>query len=72
MQKIVNILPLQEEKIMIGMLERSPIMKQGRFQIPLNFLSDGNYTAEIYTDANDVNENPNHLNKQTKQLPIKM
>ena len=32
--------------------------------IPLNFLDKGNYTAEIYTDANDTDENPNHLIKQ--------
>ena len=39
--------------------------------VSLNFLSDGNYTAEIYTDATDVNENPNHLNKQTKTVTNK-
>ena len=39
-----------------------------QLSIPLNFLDDGNYTAEIYTDANDVNVNPNHLNKQTKTV----
>lgn len=39
--------------------------------IPLNFLNDGNYTAEIYTDANDVNVDPNHLNKQTKTVTNK-
>ncbi len=42
-----------------------------QLSIPLNFLSDGNYTAEIYTDANDVNVNPNHLNKQTKTVTSK-
>jgi alpha-glucosidase len=39
--------------------------------IPLNFLADGNYTATIYTDANDVSENPNHLNKETKTVTNK-
>lgn len=34
--------------------------------VPLTFLGDGNYTAEIYTDAADVATNPNHLIKQTK------
>ena len=34
--------------------------------IPLNFLPEGNYVAEIYTDAPDANENPNHLITQTK------
>jgi len=34
--------------------------------IPLNFLADGNYTAAIYTDSSNVNENPNHLNKEIK------
>jgi alpha-glucosidase len=35
-------------------------------EVSLDFLSPGNYTAEIYTDAPDVAENPNHLNKDTK------
>ncbi len=34
----------------------------------LNFLPAGNYIADIYTDAKDVNENPNHLLKQTKEV----
>lgn len=42
-----------------------------QLSIPLNFLGDGNYTAEIYTDANDVNVNANHLNKQTKTVTNK-
>jgi alpha-glucosidase len=33
--------------------------------IPLNFLGDGTYTAEVYTDAADVHVNPNNLQKQT-------
>jgi alpha-glucosidase len=36
-----------------------------QIQIPLHFLSDGEYIAEIYSDAKDVTINPNHLNKQT-------
>jgi len=36
--------------------------------VPLSFLGDGNYTAEIYTDAPDVAANPNHLVKQTKTV----
>jgi alpha-glucosidase len=42
-----------------------------QLSIPLNFLSGGNYTAEIYTDADDVNENPNHLDKQTRTVTNK-
>jgi len=34
----------------------------------LNFLSDGDYVAEIYTDADDVRTNPNNLVKQIKNL----
>ena len=30
----------------------------------LSFLSPGEYTAEIYSDAPDVDENPNHLTQQ--------
>ncbi|HEY6975829.1 MAG TPA: glycoside hydrolase family 97 protein [Chitinophagaceae bacterium] len=37
-----------------------------QLSIPLDFLSGGNYAAEIYTDARDANENPNHLIKQTR------
>jgi len=36
--------------------------------IPMNFLGDGEYTAEIYTDAPDVDEYPNHLTKQIRTL----
>lgn len=37
-------------------------------EVSLDFLSPGNYTAEIYTDAPDVAENPNHLDKETKTV----
>ncbi|MEO8763063.1 MAG: glycoside hydrolase family 97 protein [Ginsengibacter sp.] len=36
--------------------------------VPLHFLEDGKYNAEVYTDAADVNENPNHFLLQT--LPV--
>ena len=36
--------------------------------IPLNFLDEGNYSAEIYTDASDVNVHPNNLVKQIKEV----
>ena len=39
-----------------------------QLSIPLNFLSDGNYTAEIYADAPDADKNPNHLIKQTRTV----
>ena len=42
-----------------------------QISIPLNFLDEGNYEAEIYSDANDVNVNPNHLNKEIKTLTKK-
>ena len=35
-------------------------------QVPLNFLSSGNYSAELYSDAPDVAENPNHLTKEVR------
>ena len=40
--------------------------------IPLSFLDEGNYTATIYTDADDVTTDPNHLKKETKQVTTKM
>lgn len=42
-----------------------------KLSVPLDFLSDGNYMADIYSDANDVNINANHLNKQTKTVTNK-
>ena len=36
--------------------------------IPLHFLSSGNYHAEIYADAPDVAENPNHLIKEIREV----
>ncbi len=32
----------------------------------LDFLGNGEYTADIYSDADDVNINPNRLNKKTR------
>jgi alpha-glucosidase len=39
--------------------------------ISLNFLGDGNYTAEIYSDAQDVRIDPNHLKKETRAVTSK-
>ena len=36
--------------------------------IPLSLLGNGSYSAEIYSDAEDVNTNPNHLNKVTRDI----
>ena len=36
--------------------------------VPLNFLSDGKYKVEIYQDAEDAEKNPNHLEKQIKEV----
>lgn len=36
------------------------------FTMTLDFLPEGNYTLEWYTDAIDVDKNPNHLVKKTK------
>lgn len=34
----------------------------------LNFLSEGNYNAEIYSDAKDVDQYPDHLIKEAKNI----
>ncbi|HEY2720750.1 MAG TPA: glycoside hydrolase family 97 protein [Chitinophagaceae bacterium] len=36
--------------------------------VPLDFLSDGKYEAEIFEDADDVNVNPNDLTKETSTV----
>ncbi|MGM0655160.1 MAG: glycoside hydrolase family 97 C-terminal domain-containing protein, partial [Thermodesulfobacteriota bacterium] len=36
--------------------------------IPLNFLSDGNYLATMYSDAETTNTNPNELMKT--EIPV--
>ncbi len=36
--------------------------------IPLTFLGNSNYAADIYTDAADVRKNPNHLVSKTRTL----
>ncbi|WP_080058709.1 glycoside hydrolase family 97 protein [Spirosoma aerolatum] len=36
--------------------------------VKLDFLSDGNYTAELYADAPDVAQHPNHLIQQTQTV----
>lgn len=42
-----------------------------KVNIPLDFLGEGTYNAEIYSDAEDVNAYPNHLNKERKQVSEK-
>ncbi len=37
-----------------------------QLNISFNFLDEGKYEAEIYSDANDTNENPNHLIMQKR------
>lgn len=37
-------------------------------KIPLTFLSEGNYTAEIFSDAADTGINPNHLLIENKEV----
>jgi len=39
--------------------------------ISLDFLGDGNYFAEMYTDAADVNINPDHLKKENRVVTKK-
>jgi alpha-glucosidase len=39
--------------------------------IPLSFLGEGNYTADIYTDALDVRTEPNHLVKNKRNVTKK-
>ena len=36
--------------------------------ITLDFLDDGEYTLELYSDAEDVDVNPNHLVKETRTV----
>jgi alpha-glucosidase len=49
----------------IGSLNNS---QARQLNITLDFLGNGNYEAEIYTDADDVNINPNNLNKTVKKV----
>jgi alpha-glucosidase len=39
--------------------------------VPLSFLGSGNFTATIFTDADDVVTEPNHLKKDVKQVTAK-
>ena len=41
---------------------------QEQLLYPLNFLSAGNYNAEIYKDAPDAVNNPNKFIKETKEI----
>ncbi|MEX2335875.1 MAG: glycoside hydrolase family 97 catalytic domain-containing protein, partial [Fulvivirga sp.] len=49
----------------VGSLNNS---EQRTIKVALDFLPAGNYTAEIYTDAPDVAQNPNHLTKKTQNV----
>jgi len=37
-----------------------------RLTIDMNFIGDGNHTVDIYTDAADAKQYPNHLDKQSR------
>jgi alpha-glucosidase len=37
----------------------------------LDFLSEGDYQATIYTDAEDVERNPNNLDRQVRKVTRK-
>ncbi len=39
-----------------------------KITVPLNFLPRGQYTVDIYTDAPDAIQNPNHLSKETRRV----
>ena len=39
-----------------------------KITLPLNFLNQGKYTAEIYSDAADSDKNPNHLKKEIREV----
>ncbi|WP_222103925.1 glycoside hydrolase family 97 protein [Mucilaginibacter corticis] len=39
-----------------------------KLTIPLNFLPDGTYKAEVYQDDNETTKDPNHLTKQNSTL----
>lgn len=49
----------------LGTLNNS---KSRTIKVPMDFLPPGYYTAEIYTDAPDVAQNPNNLMKETKTV----
>lgn len=55
----------KDETWYIGSLNNSTSRS---IEISLDFLSPGNYRAEIYTDAPDVDQNPNHLTKKIKTV----
>lgn len=42
--------------------------KARSIKIPLKFLSKGTYTAKIYTDASDAEQNPNHLDERNQTV----
>jgi alpha-glucosidase len=52
----------------VGTINNSQARK---LNIPLDFLGDGEYWMDIYTDANDADVNPNHLIKQTRTVTKK-
>jgi alpha-glucosidase len=42
--------------------------KDRSLKIKLDFLSEGNHMAEVYSDAADAVENPNNLTRKTQQV----
>ena len=66
--KYVTIARRKDTDWYIGSINNS----EGRIiEVPLDFLASEKYTAEIYTDAEDVVESPDHLTKEVKTVTKK-
>lgn len=65
MDKYLSIARKHKEEWYIGAINSSTARE---IKIPLEFLDKSTYTAEIFMDANDAEEQPNHLIKTKKEV----
>jgi alpha-glucosidase len=65
MDKYLSIARKHKEEWYIGAINSSTARE---IKIPLDFLDKATYTAEIFMDANDAEEQPNHLIKINKEV----
>ena len=65
MDKYLSIARKHNEEWYFGAINSSTARE---IKIPLDFLDKSSYTAEIFMDANDAEEQPNHLIKTKKEV----
>ena len=63
--QFITVARRKKDKWFVGTISNN---ESREITVSLKFLGEGNYKAEIFSDAADTNENANHLTKQIKEV----